>query len=327
MNFQKVYTLGVAVTLAAFISVAADVPKRVSRVYKGIKNLPEVQFVQPIPSDVVRYTPSFQFKNPQRIIPPVQLVQNWNGVPPVNITTKVLVPPLVVRAAVQAQPLGKNVFPGKEQIDAVIFDMDGTLLDSLPAWDHACAKYLRTRGIEMPEEMDAHIKKLSLLEGARYIIDNLGLPDSPEELLAATLDSVRMHYLTDILPKPGAVQLLKELKAQGIKISVATSSDKELAQAAFTRLGMMEYIDFIITCDDVGTGKREPAIYEAALYLLGTQKSRTLVVEDALYALKTAKKAGFLTAGVWDASYETFHEQQLQTTGDYFFKSFVVTLP
>ena len=216
---------------------------------------------------------------------------------------------------------GGDSFPGKARIDAVIFDMDGTLLDSLPAWDHATAKYLRTRGIEMPEEINAAIQKLSLLEGARYVKEQLGLPESAEELLEAVLFSVRQHYVTDILPKPGAVELLKELKAQGIKISVATAANKDLATAAFARLGMLEYIDFMMDCEEVGTGKRDPAIYYAVLQRLGTRKERTLVVEDALYALETAKKAGFLTAGVFDPIYTDLEEKKLQRTADYFFFS------
>ncbi|MDD7501931.1 MAG: HAD-IA family hydrolase, partial [Elusimicrobia bacterium] len=76
------------------------------------------------------------------------------------------------------------------------------------------------------------------------------------------------------------------------------------AEAAFKRTGLMEYIDFIITCDEVGVGKHNPLVYETALKKLGTNRKRTLVVEDALYALQTAKKAGFPTAGVYETSAE-----------------------
>lgn len=213
-------------------------------------------------------------------------------------------------------------FPGKDRIDAVIFDMDGTLLDSLPAWDHAAAKYLQTRGIELPEEIDEHIQHLSLIEGARYIKEQLNLPDSPEDLLENTLAVVRRQYLTDILPKPGAEKLLQTLYAQGIKIGVATASDTALAKAAFERLNLMQYIDFIIACDDVGQGKHAPLIYETALARLGTSKKRTLVVEDALYAVETAKKAGFPTAGVYDPFHPAEQTAQVKNTADYFFVSF-----
>ena len=221
----------------------------------------------------------------------------------------------------QTQRYDRTQFPGKDRIDAVIFDMDGTLLDSLPAWDHAAARYLQTRGIKLPEEIDQHIQHLSLTEGARYIKEQLHLPDSPEDLLANTLALVRRHYLTDILPKPGAAEVLQKLHAQGIKVCVATASDTALAQAAFERLHLMQYIDFIIACDEVGQGKHSPLIYETALSRLGTSKSRTLVVEDALYAIITAQKAGFPTAGVGEPYHPEHHEYRVAHTADYFFSS------
>ncbi len=233
----------------------------------------------------------------------------------------------VYRAAARVQareiPSRRSVFPQKDRIDAVIFDMDGTLLDSLPAWDRAAAKYLlQTYGIELPETVEQEIKQMSLIGGARYIREKFNLPQTPEELLEGTLQQVRQRYLTDISPKPGVRELLQKLQKQGIKISVATASDKELAVQAFERLGLLNYVDFIITCDEVGVGKSSPQVYEAALERLGTQKTRTLVVEDALYALQTAKKAGFLTAGVDDPYHDEQHRQQARLVSDYFFTSF-----
>lgn len=220
----------------------------------------------------------------------------------------------------------RRIFPGRERIDAVIFDMDGTLLDSIPAWDHAATKYLRTRGIDLPEDIQEYIKHISLLEGAEYIKEKLRLPDAPEVLMEGTLSVVRQRYLYEVPAKPGAEQLLKHLKSQGIKICVATASDDVLARGAFERLGLMPYIDFIIGCNEVGVGKQSPAVYEAALARLGTEKARTLVVEDALYAIKTAQAAGFPTAGVPDPVYPAAQLEELKRTADYFFSSFESSL-
>ncbi len=249
-----------------------------------------------------------------RKIPPLQ--------PGVLRPLRARVYPITPRFVLSQLMVRRDVFPGKDKIDAVIFDMDGTLLDSIPIWDHAATKYLRSRGIELPEEIQEYVKNISLLEGARYIKEQLNLPDTPEDLLAGCLQIVRRGYLEEVPAKPGVEQLFQQLRAQGIKICVATSSDPVLARGAFERLGLLEYIDFIIGCDEVGVGKKSPDVYNAALARLGTARKRTLVVEDALYALETAKKAGFPTAGVPDSAYPASQIQTLNATADYFFTSF-----
>ncbi len=225
-------------------------------------------------------------------------------------------------AKVSAVLQSTSVFPDKSKIDAVIFDMDGTLLDSLSAWEHASANYLRTRGIELPPDVEARLEHMSLMEGANYLIEMFNLPDTPEELIAATVAPVRERYMKTIQPKPGVKELLQRLHAQGIKIAVATAADTDMARGAFTRTGLLPYFEFMIDCNEVGEGKRSPKIYEETLKRLGTTKERTLVVEDALYALQTAEKAGFLTAGIADAHYDEAYEAQVKATGDYFFTSF-----
>ena len=125
----------------------------------------------------------------------------------------------------------------------------------------------------------------------------------------------------DVPAKPGVPEMLRRLKAQGIKLCVATASDRELAEAALRRLGLLDLFDFILTCDEAGAGKRSPAVYEAALQKLGTSKTRTLVVEDALYALQTAHRAGFPTAAVADA-HSAADQALLRQTADYYLFSF-----
>ena len=211
--------------------------------------------------------------------------------------------------------------PGKKEVDAVIFDMDGTLLNTLWAWKNSTSNFLRSRGIEPPENIDAEMAALSLLEGAREIKKRYGFKESPEELLEEVLATVRKFYEEDAMPKPGVPGVLQALKKQGIKICVATASAREFAEAAFKRTGLMEYIDFIITCDEVGVGKQNPLVYETALKKLGTDRKRTLVVEDALHALQTAKKAGFQTAGVYEVNFAA-DQSALQSDATYYVPSF-----
>lgn len=197
-----------------------------------------------------------------------------------------------------AHLLRKHTFPGKAEIDAVIFDLDGTLLDSLSAWEHSGSNFVRSLGFEPPEDLDERLVSMSLLDGANLIKEMYHLPYTPEEILERTLRPIKTHYETDIPPMPGIPQTLARLHAQGVKLAVATASERELAQKALSRLGLLDYFEFIITCDEVGVGKSKPAVYEEALKRLGTSKARTLVVEDALHALETAAAAGFPTAAI-----------------------------
>ena len=191
-----------------------------------------------------------------------------------------------------------RTFPGKTEIDGVIFDLDGTLLNSLGAWEHSGSNFVRTQGFEPPASLDEELVSLSLLDGAKLIKERYQLSQSPEEILTLTLRPIRQHYFDDILPFPGVPETLARLKAQGVKMAVATASDRELAEVALRRLGLRDYFEFIITCDEVGVGKSSPKVYEEALRRLGTPKARTLVAEDALHALQTAHKAGFPTAAI-----------------------------
>lgn len=219
-------------------------------------------------------------------------------------------------ASVCATP--PSAFPGKETVDAVIFDLDGTLLDSLSAWEHSGTNFLRSQGITPPEGLDEQLSQMSLLDGARLVKEMFALPQEPEEILRLTLEPIRRHYVEDIPAKPGVPQTLRRLKEQGVKLCVATASDGAFARAALQRLGLLDLFDFVLTCDEVGVGKREPLVYEEALRRLGTEKARTLVAEDAPYALQTAHRAGFVTAAVADPHTSSEGVRQMLGQADFY---------
>ncbi len=208
-------------------------------------------------------------------------------------------------------------FPAKKEVDAVIFDLDGTLLDSLWAWKDSGVNYLRSIGIEPPADLQAKLEEMSLMDGANYLKETYQLAEPPEVILERTLAPIKHRYMYEILPMPDVVEQLARLKAQGVKMAVATASHGEFAQAALKRLGMLDYFEFIITCDEVGIGKTSPKVYEVAQERLGTARERTLVAEDALYALETAHKAGFLTAAIEEL--HSLHQQvEKRNIADYY---------
>ena len=210
-----------------------------------------------------------------------------------------------------------NALLSKKNVDAFIFDLDGTLLSSLSAWDQAASNYLKTRGIALPPDLQAQVEKMSLLDGARLLKEQYHLQESPQELLAATIYPVGQHYYHDIPAKAQVPLLLAYLHSQGIKMAVATASHADFARGALERLGLMDYFEFIITCDEVGIGKTDPRVYEEARLRLGAEKARTVVVEDAPHALKTAHDAGFKTIGV-DEEYYRKQAEQIRKAADLF---------
>ncbi len=212
-------------------------------------------------------------------------------------------------------------FPARQEIDAVIFDLDGTLLDSLWAWENSGANYVRSRGLEPTADLDAKLETMSLMDGARYVKEMYNLSDPPEVILEKTLEPIKNRYYNEIQPMPGVREQLARLKAQGVKMAVATASHKDFAQKALARLGLSDYFEFIITCDEVGIGKTSPKVYEVARERLGTAKERTLVAEDALHALETAHKAGFPTAAI-EETHSLGQASQKMDVADYYVTSY-----
>ena len=119
-------------------------------------------------------------------------------------------------------------------------------------------------------------------------------------------------YRTQAEMKPGVRGFLDKLKKCGVKMAVATSTDRVHVEAALKKNGLYDYFDDIFTCSEIGVGKIKPDIFERALEKLGTKKAATWVFEDALYALKTAKEADFRTVGIYD---ETSRKEQEKIKG------------
>lgn len=206
------------------------------------------------------------------------------------------------------------------KIDGAIFDIDGTLLDSMPVWETLGEDYLLSKGIKPHEDLKEKFKDMSLYEASRYYQTEYGIEDSTDDIMAGVNGMLEHFYKYEALPKAGAAGFLKELESRGVKMCVATATDSTLVKAALKRNGMLRFFPKIFTCTGVGHGKDNPDIYIAALSFLGTPKSRTWVFEDALYAVNTAKAAGFSVAGVYDRFEKNAGE--VQSKSDIYIHSF-----
>ena len=205
-------------------------------------------------------------------------------------------------------------------IKGAIFDADGTLLDSMSIWDTIGEDYLRGLGYLPRENLNETFKNMSLYQAACYYRTEYGVTLSEEEIMDGINAMVENFYRFEAKLKEGVRDFLRSLYESGVKMCIATATDKSLIKAALDRCGVGKYFSEIFTCTSVGHGKDEPFIYREALNHLGTEKSATVVFEDALYAIKTAKSDGFVTAAVHDIHEK--NQNELRSLSDFYLNDF-----
>ena len=199
-------------------------------------------------------------------------------------------------------------------IEGAIFDVDGTIMNSMFIWMDVRFKFLESIGLEPKPQIRDESKDMSLYQAACYFKKEYELSMTVQEIMDAINALIEDFYRYEAVPKEGAIEMLDYLKANGVKMCIASATDKYLLEAAFARLGMTDYFSEIFTCTLVEHGKDEPHIYRAALEHLGTKKENTYVFEDAYYAIKTAKQDGFKVVSIAD-SYEP-RQKEVQELSD-----------
>ena len=206
------------------------------------------------------------------------------------------------------------------RIRGAIFDVDGTLLDSMFIWDTIGEAYLRSIGYQPKENLNETFKNMSLHQAARYYRTEYGVTLSIDEIMNGVNAMLERYYRFEVSLKPGVAELLAQLQASGVKLCIATATDRYLVEAALERCGVLSCFGAIFTCNEVGHGKDEPDIFEEALRFLGTEKAETVVFDDALYAVRTAKEAGFPVAVIYD-SHEK-NQEGLRVLADFYIEDF-----
>ena len=185
--------------------------------------------------------------------------------------------------------------------NCAIFDMDGTLLDSMEMWHTASDKYLVSKGKIPEKNLWDKVKWLNMTETVDYLISKYGLSG---EIQKEILRQIQDEYENNLLLKGGAAEILKTLNENKIPCVLATATDRSCVIPCIKRLGIEKYFTAVITCLDLNTSKSKPLIFERAAELGNSTPENSLVFEDALHALRTAHNAGFKTCAVYDKSDE-----------------------
>ena len=185
-------------------------------------------------------------------------------------------------------------------INAAIFDLDGTLVDSMMIWEQIDIDYLKEKGYELPKDLKNDIIHLSFKQTAAYFKNRFNLDDSIETILKCWHDMAFEYYSHKVKLKDGVKEFLDNLKSKNIKIGLATSNSNELLEVCLKANNIYNYFNSITTTGETEKGKDSPDVYLLAAKRLDTTPDKCVVFEDILPAIKSAKAAGMKVIAVED---------------------------
>ena len=205
-------------------------------------------------------------------------------------------------------------------IRGAIFDMDGTLTDSMHMWYHLGEKYLKAKGIEPEKGLSEKFWNMSALESAEYMKQRYHLEGDAKTVMEEIYSVLRTFYSTRVKEKPGVRIVLDELEEKGIPMCVASATDTELVECALEFTGLRKYFGQIFCCRKVGAGKHTDKIYQIARESMGCEVKETAVFEDAFHAVQTVHQAGFPLVGIYD-SIEP-HQEEIKKLSNIYLTSY-----
>ena len=207
-----------------------------------------------------------------------------------------------------------------------IFDMDGTLVDSMWIWESIDVEYLDRFGLELPEDLHSCIEGMSFSETAQYFKERFSIPDTLEKMKSDWNRMAWEKYTQEVPLKSGIREFLRYHRARGVKMAVATSNSRELAEAVIAVHGLTDTFDVIVTGCDVAHGKPFPDVYLEAAVRLGVDPSECLVFEDVVAGIQAGRSAGMEVAAVEDA-YSLYQERQKKELADLYIADYQELLP
>lgn len=206
-------------------------------------------------------------------------------------------------------------------VSACIFDMDGTLIDSMWMWRDIDIEFLGRKNITIPEDLQKQIEGMNFIQTAVYFKEHFGFEESIEEIMDIWNGMAMDKYRYKVFLKDSVLDFLKSLKDKGIKLGIATSNSATLAFCSLEALGVTSLFDAIITGDDVLRGKPHPDIYMTCAERLGITPKECLVFEDILPGIEAGHNAGMRVCAVYD-DYSADTDAIKKEKADYYITSF-----
>ena len=205
---------------------------------------------------------------------------------------------------------------------AVIFDLDGTLIDSMGIWIQVDKEYLEKRNIPVPSDLFEDVPEgNSFNEICQYFKDKFKLPDTIEEIGAEWTEMVAQHYKTEIRLNSGAEELIKFLYEQNVKMAIGTSNTKHLAETVLKANNVLQYFDSIVAgCEEI-KGKPYPDIFLSAAVELKVNPADCLVIEDTLHGVRAAHNGGMDAFAIFDDN-DTHDIEKLKSEAEFYAENF-----
>lgn len=212
------------------------------------------------------------------------------------------------------------------QLKGAIFDLDGTLLDSMHVWSDIDIEFLHKRGFSVPEGYSEALAPLSFRQTAEYTIQYFQLDETPEAIMHEWNQMAIDAYSHQVQMKPHAKEYLQYLKEKGVRLGVCTALSKKLYVPALQNHGIFDWFDAIVSTDDVNKGKSYPEPYLLTATRLGLNPQDCMVFEDIPAGVNGALLAHMQVCGVYDEASKNSVEQ-MKTLAHHFIYDFGELLP
>lgn len=190
-----------------------------------------------------------------------------------------------------------SFFLGGEKMNYSIFDVDGTILDSMKVWNTLASQYVQSLGMVPKKNLDEIVSDMSLEQSATYLKKHYGINKSEERIISEVLNLISDFYKYEVKLMPGFKDFISHYDSVNV---IGTSCDEKLVKSALKRLGVLDYFKDIITCSKVNKSKNDPDFYLACAQVLKQRPEDIVVFEDADYCIDVARKIGFKVIKIKD---------------------------